>query len=1605
LQDYAATGELTGAMMNWCVRILLSAAFFLITAITLFGAVGHPDAPTKESISRLRIFEEPLQPIGGEPLDTENRELTGALQAYGQRRSVDDFSSLTRFLERHPKSAWQASLLTSLGTEYYNTAHYSKALAAWQKGWELGRNATEPQAKAVMDRTAGELAYMYARLGRMEELEALLKSVEGRMFIGAATEKISGAREGLWNMRHRPEIAFRCGPLALHRIKAVTGPSLEADLAIHRSASTRQGMSLSQVMELSRQVGLNYQMAFREKGAAFIVPSVVHWKVGHYAAMTRREGPRFLLQDPTFGNDAWATTNALESETSGYFLIPSGPLPSGWRAVDGKEGGTIWGKGVTSNNDPNRTSPDDPKTSPCSGSGGGAGPAPGMAVPSVHLMLVNLNINDTPVGYSPPVGPAVGFTVRYNHREAAQPATFTYANFGAKWTCDWLSYITDNPQSPSADVNYFVRGGGTKRFTGFDTNAQRFAPQLYGQARLTRTGTNSYEMAEGNGARMIFGRSDGASGTSRKIFLTQIIDPFGNTVTLNYDASLRLTNIVDAIGQATTLSYSNASDSFKITRVTDPFGRFAEFQYDSLGRLTNITDVIGIKSRFLYEGGGDFINALVTPYGTTSFTRGEAGGTRWMETMYPDGSKERVEYNQSSNLGVPFSEPAGLVPQGVNTFNQWLYARNTYFWSRTACAQAYGDYTKAKIYHWLHELDLNTTAGVLESIKEPLEGRVWFDYAGQSAALYRGTSDQPRHIGRVLDDSSTQLYTYERNEFGHVTNSIDPVGRTVSYIYATNGIDLLEMRMTRAGKNELLFKATYNAQHQPLTTTDAAGQTTTNTYNARGQLLTTSNPKGETTAYTYNTNGYLIAVDGPLPGTNDTLTATYDTFGRTRTKTDDSGYSITLNYDALDRVTNITFPDATFQQVTFNRLDPSIVRDRAGRQTILEHDAMRQLVKRTDALNRITRFEWCSCGDIKSLTDPMNRTTQWHKDVQGRLTAKEYGDGSRITYHYERLTGRRREVIDEKSQVQQFAWNVDNSLRSVRFVNPAVPTPPVSYTYDADYPRVISHTDLTGIRQFQYHPITPIPALGAGKLASVDGPLVNDTMAFDYDELGRRIASSIDGVAHRIIYDAAQRVIGETNALGSFSYSYESNTMRRLTETFPNGLVKTWGYEEALHDFHTKQLTHQVGASTVSQFVYERDHAADRIVTWSQQLGAEPAQVFALGYDAVDQLLTAAVTNGGAFAGTFAYSYDAAGNRLREQTLTETNVATYNALNQLSVVSGNNGVARTNEWDARGRLAAVNAGNRRTEFAYDAADQLVSLRLLTNGIEVSMRRFVWLDQKLTEERDAAGVVTKRFFAQGVKIESGTNAGIYFYTRDHLGSIREVLDANGTVRARYTYDPYGRRTRVSGDLKADFGFAGMFWSSEAQLSLTLYRAYDPQLGRWLSRDPLRNAEQLEGPNLYAYVGNNPINATDPLGLCCEKEAKDLADARSPLFTPGISPVCDATKIQVVNACSYSIPPSPVHAQNCQIARQMHKSLCEDPLQQRYLECLARPCGKLPCGQAGYGGGKLGRLPDVGGGIGPGEIDTSEPVATASTSRPAERNAADRVSYNADPAYVE
>lgn len=260
-------------------------------------SLAFPASPTAEDIFRARIFDEPLVPMGAEPTRQENADFAAALVNYAECGGPDDFYALTAFVGAHPGSPWNGALLTNLGLVYYRRGYYSQALQAWEDASAIAKMVMDPAQKPLADRAIGELAYMLAKVGRMSELAALLESVEDRGFCGPATEKIAGARAGLAEMQTRPGVSFRCGPLALHRIMLAVHPEDPRTDLIAASESTTRGFSLLQVEQLSRQLGLNYQMAFREPGADLVVPSVVHFTVDHYAAVMRRDGGRYLLED------------------------------------------------------------------------------------------------------------------------------------------------------------------------------------------------------------------------------------------------------------------------------------------------------------------------------------------------------------------------------------------------------------------------------------------------------------------------------------------------------------------------------------------------------------------------------------------------------------------------------------------------------------------------------------------------------------------------------------------------------------------------------------------------------------------------------------------------------------------------------------------------------------------------------------------------------------------------------------------------------------------------------------------------------------------------------------------------------------------------------------------------------------------------------------------------------------------------------------------------------------------------------------------------------------------------------------------------------------
>jgi RHS repeat-associated protein len=1539
------------------------------------GEIAFSVDPTDSEISTARCFDAPLEPSSSERIHGENAALALALLKF--HKEPANLDPINGFLTEFPKSRWRASLILNIALIYRHEARWTKILPLLEESWSLSKDETTGGIRATADRAFGELTQMHARLGHFERLQALFEEAKGRDVRGAGTEPVREAKEGLWSMQHEPGEAFRCGPLALARIYGYQFPSQQLPKELDEFKSTSAGTSLFEVNAWAEKIKLNYQVAYRNPGADILVPSVIHWKVGHFAALMPSSQGSYISRDATFRSDDALSKEVIDAEASGYFLVPKGALPGGWRKVPDEEAKKVFGKGDVGEAgcppDPDDFCPvgqgGDSSCASCSTGDGGSSDDDtsyadgwfqgGMTTYAFEPASISLILKDTPVGYSPPVGRPIRFTANYNHREMADQ--LNVSNVGNKWSFGWLSYIQVN--SKAATVRYGP-GGGQVTFTGYNSSNGYFAPQLLDQDQLVEQSSTSYILYHKDGSREIYNLSDASE--SPRIYRTSSIDKIGNAITYIYDIYYRMIGVQDALLQTTVISYPPSStpgnaNFYEIINVTDPFGRSATFSYNANGQLASITDVLGITSSFTY-GTGDFVTSLTTPYGTTQFSSfdttlnngGNLGGLfRSLQVTDPLGGQERIEWDEI--LAAPFQDVTntpgvggfGTAPSLAppNFTNSYLLYRNTFYWDKEAMMVGPGNYNNAYIYHWLHDLASGNTRNgyVLESTKAPLENRVWKAYDGQPATIYEGPSDQPNLTSQVLGDGSVLSQSSQYNQAGNIVQYIDPMGRTTNYSYDSSGIDLQQISVQNGSNAEVNETIVYNAFHLPQSETDASGQTTQYTYNSFGEVLTVTDPLNETTTNSYNQNGYLQSVTRPIAGAVTSFT--YDSAGRVQTATDSEGYTLSFTYDAADRLLTTTYPDGTYTQRIYNLLDLEWTRDRLGRWTLRTHDALRHIVAVQDPLMRTTYFEHCVCGALMAVVDPAGKRTTFKRDIQRRLTQKVFADGSSVNWSYENATNRLHSRTDQNGETKVYTYNKDNSIKAVSYINTLEPTADVTYNYDSAYPRPVSMIDGIGTTTYSYNAITSTPTLGAGRLASESGPLPNSTISLTYDQLGRVSSELINGAVNSSIwsFDALGRVTSNTNPLGQFTYQYVDETARVRSLEYPNGQISNYNYyPNAANDgsgdgdqrLQTIQNVAENG-SNLSTLVFTYD-LQGKIVTLAKQLGSGSSHSGIFNYDAADQLESAIVGNPATQATQgFIYTYDPSGNRTQEQIDSSINTSIFNSTNEYTgetaggtmsfegTVSGpatitvggtpatvdssdnwigsavvtaginaipltasdsngnsvnknisvnvmgspnrtltydsngnitNNGAGQTYRWDAENRLVAIIQASGTTGFVYDGAGHRAEETL--NGSLI--KQWVWFGTAPCEERNSTGNVTKRFYAQGEQIAGAA----YYFTRDNVGSVREVTNAGGGIEAQFDYDPYGRGTRLAGSMIADFGFTGDFYHSVTGLSLTMYRAYDPSLGRWLSRDPLG---ERGGLNLYGYVENDPINGSDPLGL--------------------------------------------------------------------------------------------------------------------------------------------
>ncbi|HEX7122899.1 MAG TPA: hypothetical protein VF178_11055, partial [Gemmatimonadaceae bacterium] len=577
-----------------------------------------------------RVFSQPLVPVGETSAD-DNRVLAAAIRAYlgGSR---DDLAPFARFLADHGDSAWRASLLSNMGVVYARTGFFTRALDAWKEAWDLARDADAPNARAVGDFAMGESLALATRLGNVPMLEEHLRLIEGRTLRGPAESKVALAHQTLAHLRRFPGSVIPSGPRAIQELLRAQHPAAAMPEVVTRYVPTAAGMSLAKLEAMAAAAGLTGMAAKATSNAVPPAGSIVHFRFGHFSAIVSAEGGRSGLVDPALGGEIWMSAEALREETSGYAWIPSSIPPPGWSPASDEESAAIVGYSCT-------PGPPDPGAPPCDSAccqggaaGGGSGPGGaggcgggsctgGLATYTFNPLDASLVIRDMPLFYAPPRGPSVELKLTYKSRDDVQPQILPFGNLGYRWTFDWFSYAEEFPMTQQPDsVRVLLRGGGEEWHRQMAEGSGIFRMNYRSGAILVRTSVDPirYERRLPDGSVDVFGLPDGAPAGERRVFLTGTRDPQGNALQFTYDSQFRLVTVTDAVGEVTTVTYDLAADPLKITRVTDPFGRSAVLTYNPAGQLQSITDMAGLVSSFTYVV-GDYIGALTTPYGLTTF--------------------------------------------------------------------------------------------------------------------------------------------------------------------------------------------------------------------------------------------------------------------------------------------------------------------------------------------------------------------------------------------------------------------------------------------------------------------------------------------------------------------------------------------------------------------------------------------------------------------------------------------------------------------------------------------------------------------------------------------------------------------------------------------------------------------------------------------------------------------------------------------------------------------------------------------------------------------------------------------------------------------------
>jgi RHS repeat-associated protein len=661
-----------------------------------------------------------------------------------------------------------------------------------------------------------------------------------------------------------------------------------------------------------------------------------------------------------------------------------------------------------------------------------------------------------------------------------------------------------------------------------------------------------------------------------------------------------------------------------------------------------------------------------------------------------------------------------------------------------------------------------------------------------------------RSMADTQSNTATMTYDAKSNLLASTEQSI---AATTSFVYEPTFNQVTRITEPKGNQTNI----TYDVKGNPLTITDADNKVTTFTYDSRGLLLTSKDALNQTTTFTYDTQGRLLTTTDPL---NRTTTLTYDNAGNVATST-----------DALNRIT-------AFQYDQKNRLKKVI--DPLLGETVYTYDGNGNLLTVKDAKNQITTFAYDDRNRLVSTTDPLGKVEAYEYDGNDNLTKRTTPKLDQIVFAYDPVNQLLSKTLPG-SLVTSYSYSPVGNLLTVN-------DPDSNLTMTYDQANRLLTTATTG---------------------SSNQPAV--TLTYTYDKNGNRLTAVDPSGTNTYAYDGLNRLTSLTSPVGATMLAYDALS-RRTSLTLPNGTQTSYSYDVVSQ---VQSILHKITASNTP--INNAGYLYNNVGNRTSLTDRRGNQTF--GYDNLDRL-TSATHPLPPTSQTFAY--DAVGNRISNGSLS-------NAGNQLT-----EDAQFTYEYEANGNQTKKTSKttNNFTVYSYDAENRLTQVQEFTAGNPTPVttssyrydglgrriekigngqtRRYVHDKEDILLEYDGANTLQARYthgpgIDEPIAMTRGTST--YFYHADVLGSVSELTDNSAVVVKSYAYDSYGNILESPGTLDQPYTYTAREFDSESSLYNYRARAYDPRIGRFLQKDPIRF---ISAVNPYRFVHNNPLNLVDPNG---------------------------------------------------------------------------------------------------------------------------------------------